>query len=86
MPKPPDSSLGSVLGSIALLGGVLWMGLGFASLWTGQAPDGVDGLVFGGLAFVAGCVILYRQARMVKGEQNESGPAESDAASDRGCH
>jgi hypothetical protein len=81
-----DSSFGSVLGRIAVVGGALWLGLGLASAWKGQGPDGVDGLLFGGLAFVAGCVILHRRARMAKSKQNESGPAEPDAPPDRGRH
>jgi hypothetical protein len=84
MQEPHDSSLGSVLGWVAVAGGILWLGLGFAAVWKGQGPDGVDGLLFGGLAFVAGCVILYRRKQMARSEQNESGQAEPEAEPDRG--
>jgi hypothetical protein len=84
MHEPRDSSPGTFLGWIAVLGGILWLGLGLAYVWKGQAPDGVDGLVFGGLAFVAGCVILYRRARMGKIKQNDSGQAGPDAGRDGG--
>jgi hypothetical protein len=80
MHEPRDSSLGTFLGSIAVLGGALWLGLGLASMWKGQGSEGVDGLLFGGLAFVAGCVILCRRTRTAKSKQNEPGPARSDAA------
>ena len=83
MHEPRDASPGSVLGWIAVAGGILWLGLGFASVWKGQGPDGVDGLVFGGLAFVAGCVILHGRARMARSKQNEPSGAEADAAPDR---
>ena len=78
MHQSRDSSLGSIIGGVAVLGGALWLGLGIASLWEGQGPDGVDGLVFGGLAFVAGCVILYRRSRILKNKQDLSGQMEAD--------
>jgi membrane protein DedA with SNARE-associated domain len=71
MHEPRDTSLGSVLGAIAVAGGTLWLGLGFASAWKGQGTDGVDGILFGGLAFVAGCVILRRRARRAKSKHNK---------------
>jgi hypothetical protein len=83
MHEPRDSSLGSVLGWIAVGGGILWLGLGIASLLKGHRPDAVEGLLFGGLAFVAGSVILCRRARMTNSKQNESGSAESDAPVDQ---
>ena len=69
MHKPRDSSLGNVLGWVAVMGGILWFGLGLANVWQGQLPDGIEGLLFGGLACVAGCVILYRRKRMNKREE-----------------
>jgi hypothetical protein len=84
MHEPRDSSLGSVVGGIAVVGGVLCFALGLAYAWKGQGPDGVDGLLFGGLAFVAGCVILRRQARVANTGQIESGRAGPDAAPNRG--
>ena len=87
MHEPRDASLGTFLGWMAVLGGVVWVGFGFACVWQGQVPDGVDGLVFGGLAFVAGCVILYRRARMAQGKQNEAGIGDPDGGpADRGHH
>jgi hypothetical protein len=86
MHEPRDASLGTLLGWIAVLGGVLWLGFGFAYVWKGQGPDAVDGLLFGGLAFVAGCVILYRRAQTARSKQNEPSPAEPDAIPDRGRH
>jgi hypothetical protein len=82
MHEPRDSSLGRALGGIAVAGGVVWLGLGFAAAWKGRGPDGVDGLLFGGLALVAGCVILWRRARVVESKQDESGRAGPDAAPD----
>jgi hypothetical protein len=66
MHEPRDSWLGSLLGWLAVAAGILFLGLGFAYAWKGQGPDGVDGFLFGGLAFVAGCVILYRRARRAR--------------------
>ena len=80
MQEPRDASLGALLGWIAVLGGLVWLGLGFAAVWKGQAPDGVDGLVFGGLAFVAGSVILYGRARAARSKQNQASPTETDPA------
>jgi hypothetical protein len=79
MHEPRDSSLGGVLGVVAVVGGLLWLAMGFAEVWKGQGPDGVDGLVFGGLAFVAGCVILHRRARTAGSEPDESDRAEPEA-------
>jgi hypothetical protein len=79
MNESRDSSLGNFIGVVAVLGGAVWLGLGIASMWKGQGTDGVDGLVFGGLAFVAGCVILYSRARMAKSKQNVPGHAEADS-------
>ena len=83
MHEPRDSSLGSVLGGVATVGGLRWLGLGFANVWKGQGPDGIDGLVFGGLAFVAGCVILHRRARTARSKPNGSDRTEPDGAPDR---
>jgi hypothetical protein len=83
MHEPRDSSFGGVLGGVAVVGGLLWLGLGFAEVWKGRGPDGVDGLVFGGLAFVAGCVILHRRARTAGSKPSESDHAEPDSAPDR---
>lgn len=48
---------------IAALGGMLYVGMGFAHLLQGRRMEGVEGLLCGGLALVAGCVILYRRGR-----------------------
>ena len=80
MNESRDSSLGSFIGVVAVLGGALWLVLGIASMWKGQGTDGVDRLLFGGLAFVAGCVILYRRARILKNKQDVPGHAEADSA------
>jgi hypothetical protein len=76
MPEPHHASFGVLLGLIAVLGGVLWLGFGFDYVRRGLSPDGVDGLVFGGLAFFTGCVILYRRARTARSNQNEPDQAE----------
>src|SRR5215475_13735450 len=81
MQEPSGSSLGSALGSIAVVVGILYMGWGFAYLFQGQKVDGVDGLVFGGLALVAGCVILLRRGR-AKSKQNEPGQRAGDEHSE----
>jgi hypothetical protein len=83
MNESRDSSLGSFIGWIAVLGGSVWLALGIASIWKGQGTDGVDGLVFGGLAFVAGCVILYRRSRILKNKQNLTGHTEVDVENER---
>jgi hypothetical protein len=82
MHEPRDASLGVLLGWIAVLGGGLWSGFGFLYVWKGQSSDGIEGLLFGGLALVAGCVILYRRARRARSKQNESGQPEPDASPD----
>jgi hypothetical protein len=84
MNETRDSSLGGLLGGIAVVVGILFLGLGFVSARTGQGTDAVDGFLFGGLAFVAGCVILHRRARKARSKENESGHAEPDAAPDEG--
>lgn len=73
MNEPRDTSLGNALGWLAVLVGMISGGLGLIYTWQGQGPDGIDGLIFGGLALAAGCVILYRRKRMARSEQNESG-------------
>jgi hypothetical protein len=73
MHEPSDSSLGAALGAIAVLGGLLYAGLGFVYLWQGQRSEGVEGLLFGGLALVAGCVILFRRGRASR----RQGPGET---------
>jgi hypothetical protein len=83
MSESRNSSPGRVLGGIAVVVGLLFLGLGVASFWKGQRSEGVEGLVFGGLAFVAGCVILYGQSRRARSKQDESGDTEADAAPDR---
>jgi hypothetical protein len=72
-----------ILGWTAVVGGLVYLGLGLASLWKGQGLDGFDGLLFGGLALAAGCVILLRRRRMASGKQTESANAERDATVDR---
>jgi hypothetical protein len=80
MQEPRDSSLGGALGVLAVVGGILWFGLGLATVWKGQGPDGVDGLVFGGLAVVSGCVILQRRAQAARHKRDGSGTAGPDSA------
>jgi hypothetical protein len=82
MAKPSGSSLGSALGSIAVVVGILYLGLGFASAYKGQSQDGVEGLLFGGLALVAGCVILHRRGK-ARNKQTEPSPAEQSAPADQ---
>lgn len=63
MPEPSGQSVGLVLGGLAVGVGVVMLGTGFAYLVTGRRTDAMDGLLFGGLALVAGCVILHRLRR-----------------------
>jgi hypothetical protein len=82
MHEPSGSSLGGVLGPIAVVVGILYLVLGFGAVLKGQSPDGVDGLLFGGLALVAGCVILYRRGRATS-KQGEPRQVEQSAAATR---
>jgi len=70
MQEPSGSSLGSALGWFAVFGGIVFLGLGLAGVFRGDKVDGIDGLLFGGLAFIAGCVILLRR-RNAKNKQSE---------------
>ena len=81
MKEPSGSSLGEGLGVIAVAVGILALGWGFVRAYQGDSVDGVDGFVFGGLAFVAGCVILVRRGR-AKNKRGESSEAEQSAAAD----
>ncbi len=84
MHEPRDASLGSALGWLAAGIGVLFVGMGLYYVSQGQGSDAVEGFIFGGLAFVAGCVILYhRRKRMPKSTQDEPGPAEQGATAER---
>jgi hypothetical protein len=66
MHESRNFSFGVVLGWIAVMGGVLWLGSGFAYLRRGLGPVGVDDLLFGLMAFFAGYAILYRRAMTAK--------------------
>jgi hypothetical protein len=63
MHEPSGSSLGNGLGSFAVMIGILYFGWGLFNALRGEMLDGIDGLVFGGLALLAGCVILIRRGR-----------------------
>ena len=76
MQESRDVSLGSFLGWIAVVGGILYLGMGIAYTWKGRGTDGIDGLIFGGLAFVAGCLILHRRNRINKSKETEPGQGE----------
>src|SRR5262249_15169188 len=82
MHEPSDSSLGTALGSLAVLGGLLYLVLGLFQVLRGNSLDGVDGLVYGGLAFVAGCVILVGRGR-ARSKQGESDHAAPSAPGDQ---
>src|SRR5215813_3986631 len=82
MHEPSGSSLGTALGAIAVLVGMLYLVLGLFQVLRGNSLDGVDGLVYGGLAFVAGCVILVGRGR-VRSKQGESGHAAPSAPADQ---
>jgi hypothetical protein len=83
MPEPSGSSLGRFLGWLAVAVGIVYLGFGFGALWKGQQMEAIDGLIFGGLAFLAGCVILYRRGRMARSKENRPGPGESGAAAEK---
>jgi hypothetical protein len=78
MHEPTGSSLGNALGSFAVMIGILYFGWGLFNALRGEMLDGVDGLVFGGLALVAGCVILLRRGG-AKSKLSESSPAEQSS-------
>lgn len=80
MHEPSGSSLGQALGSFALMIGILYFGWGLFNALRGEMLDGIDGLVFGGLALVAGCVILIRRSR---DKNNEPGQSEPSAPRER---
>lgn len=65
-------SLGRILGWISVSVGVVYLGLGLANVWRGQEPEGIDGLLFGGIAFIAGCVILHRRRRATDDQPQDS--------------
>ena len=81
MKEPSGSSLGEGLGVIAVAVGILVLGWGFVRAFQGDSVDGVDGFVFGGLAFVAGCVILVRRGRS-KSQRGESDDAATSEPAD----
>jgi hypothetical protein len=72
MHEPSGSSLGTALGSIAVIVGLLYLGLGLMHVLQRNSLDGVDGLVYGGLAFVAGCVILVGRGRAKRTQGSEA--------------
>ena len=78
MQEPSGSSLGEGLGVIAVAIGILALGSGFVGAFQGASVDAVDGFVFGGLSFVAGCVILVRRGRAKnkRGEQSDAATSE----------
>jgi len=84
MHEPSGSSLGKGLGSFAVMIGILYFGWGLFNALHGEMLDGIDGLVFGGLALLAGCVILVRRGREV-GKQSESSQTEPSAPADQPC-
>jgi len=59
MREPSGRSLGTLLGWSAIVIGVLFLALGFA----GNGTEAIDGILIGGLALLAGCVILNRRGR-----------------------
>ena len=63
MQEPSGSSLGHTLGTLAVVVGILFLGGGAVCALNGQRMEGIDGLLFGGLALVAGCVILHRRVK-----------------------
>ena len=83
MHEPRDASLGSALGWLAVGIGVLFLGMGLYHVSLGQGSEAVEGFVFGGLAFVAGCVILYYRRKRMPGNQAEPGHGEEGAAAER---
>jgi hypothetical protein len=67
MQEPSGSSLGHTLGTLAVVVGILFLGVGAVYTLKGQSLEGIDGLLFGGLALVAGCVILHRRGKAKSG-------------------
>ena len=63
MQEPSGRSVGMLLGWFAVGIAVLFLGIGFAYVFTGRWLEAVDGLLIGALALVAGCVILVRRIR-----------------------
>lgn len=78
MREPSGQSLGMLLGWCAVATGIFYLGLGFANLFGGQKHEMVDGLLMGGLALAAGCVILDRRRRMARSNEGEPGRTEPD--------
>lgn len=76
---PPDSMLGRFIGWIAVAIGILYVGLGFAYVLKKQGREAFDGLLVGGLAFAAGCVILHRREALAMNKQHDTGDAETDS-------
>ena len=64
MQETSGASLGNAIGWLALFCGVALVGLGLAYLFRGEKVEGVDGLLFGGLAFIAGYVIIIRRRKV----------------------
>jgi len=82
MHEPSGSSLGNGLGSFAVMIGILYFGWGLFNALHGEMLDGIDGLVFGGLALLAGCVILVRRG-WEAGKQSEPGQGELSAPAEQ---
>jgi hypothetical protein len=60
-----------LIGWFCALAGCAYFGVGLAALWTGRRFEATDGLLFGGLALVAGCVVLHRRARRAQELRDE---------------
>ena len=82
MHEPSGSSLGNGLGSFAVMIGILYFGWGLFNALRGEMLDGIDGLIFGGLALLAGSVILIRRGREAS-KQSESGQSEPSAPAEQ---
>jgi hypothetical protein len=63
MQESSGSSLGKGLGTLAVVVGILFLCAGAVYALRGQSLEGIDGLLFGGFALVAGCVILHRRGK-----------------------
>jgi hypothetical protein len=74
MSEPTGRSVGVLLGWGVVAAGTILVGLGIVALTRGERPEAVESLLFGGLALVAGLVILSRR----KGGGDKEGPGRTD--------
>ena len=61
MGEPADRSFGRILGWLCILLGACYVGFGILSGISRWSLNAFDALLLGGIALVAGCVILYRR-------------------------